>query len=225
MVPAHRGIELQTVFLFIVVVDANHLAGVQSISATESTARSTAAKSAVAGIVGVAEEEEAVVAIEISPHSSEAVAALVAHSEVDVGNHTLVHTLLHAEVEHGLLLSVVDARHLGQVALLIVGLDFVDDAGGQVLEGSLCIARHKFLAVNEYFLHLLTVNLDGTVVAHLCTRQSLHKFFHHRPFRCAVGGRVVDEGVLLERHFLCHSRHHGPLQHDGVSPNDHVAHG
>ena len=121
---------------------------------------------------------------------------LRAGCEIDVGHDTLVHATLDAEVEHGLLLTVLNAADAREVALLVVGLDAVDDVRRQVLEGRLRVARHELLAIDENLLHLLAVDLDGTVVADLCPRQALDELLYHR----ALGrGTLQHDGIGLER--------------------------
>ena len=150
---------------------------------------------------------------------------LGAHAEVHVGDESFVHAFLDTEIEHGFLFSVVDARHLGQVALLVVGFDLVDDAGGQVLQSRLGVAGHELLAVYEDLLHFLSVDFDASVVAHLSTRQALHELFDGGAFGCAISRRVVHEGVFLEHHFLSHGGDGGGLEHDGLCVDVYLAHG
>lgn len=76
-----------------------------------------------------------VVVGKIATHTTHIVAILVTHTQVDIGNHTLVHTFLYTEVEHGLFLSIIDTSHLGEIALLVVCLDLIYDAGRQVFSG------------------------------------------------------------------------------------------
>ena len=149
MVPAEGSIELELILQLIVIVGTYHLAGIQAVATAPETSARTAAESTVAGVIGIGKKHESVVVIEVTTHATHIIAALVTHTQVDVGNHTLVHTLLHTEIEHGLLLTIIDTGYFRKVTLLIVSLDFVDDAGRQVLQGSLGIARHKLLAIHE----------------------------------------------------------------------------
>ena len=137
--------------------------------------------------------------------------------EVGIGEDTLVHATLNAEVEHGLLVAVIDACDLGKVALLVIRLHLVDDAGGKVLHSRLGVADHKLLTVHLYLLHLLTVDGYLTVVAYLRTGQALHQFFDGGTFRCAERRSVVYEGVLAERHLRCVGSDGGALEHDSGS--------
>ena len=224
VIPAKRGIELELVLQLIVIVGSNHFAGIQTIRTTKATTRSTATESSVAGIIGIGKKHESVVIIEVTTHTTHIVAALVTYTQVDVGNQTLVHTLLHTEVEHGLFLAIIDTGYLREITLFIVRLDLVDDAGRQVFQGSLGITRHKLLAIHENLLHFLTIDLDGTVVANLCTGQTLDKFLYHRTFRCTVGCRIIDEGILLQAHLLSHGGYHGTFQHNRLGTHHHLAH-
>ena len=137
--------------------------------------------------------------------------------EVGIGEDTLVHAALNAEVEHGLLVAVVDAGDLGKVALLVIRLHLIDDAGGKVLHRRLGIADHKLLTVHLYLLHLLTVDGYLAVVANLRTGQTLHQFFDGGTFRCAERRSIIYKGVLAERHLRCVGSDGGALEHDSGS--------
>ena len=141
---------------------------------------------------------------------------LRACGEIDVGHDTLVHATLDTEVEHGLFLTVLNTANAREVALLVVGLDTIDDVRRQVLEGRLGIARHELLTIDEDLLDLLAIDLDGTVVADLSARQTLDELLYHRAFGRAERARVIYKGIGLERHFRGMSRHRGAFQHDGI---------
>ena len=141
---------------------------------------------------------------------------LRACGEIDVGHDTLVHATLDAEVEHGLLLTVLNAADAREVALLVVGLDTVDDVRRQVLEGRLRVARHELLTIDEDLLDLLAIDLDGTVVADLSARQTLDELLDNRALGRAERARVIYKGIGLERHLRGMSRHRGAFQHDGI---------
>ena len=187
MIPAKRCIKLEFILLLIIIVGCQHLACIQSIATTKATSWPTATETTVTGIIGITEKHKAVITVEISPHTSGTIPIFITYTEVDIRHQTLVHTLLHIEVEHGLFLTIINTRHLREITFLIVSLDLINNTGWQVLEGSLGISRHELLAVNEDFLHLFTIDFDGTVIAHLSTRQTFHEFFHHRTFRCTIG--------------------------------------
>ena len=187
MIPAEVTVELELILQFVIIVGTYHLAGIQAIGTSESSTGTTSSETTVAGIIGIGKEHESAVIREITAHTTHVIAALVAHTQVDIGNQTLVHTLLDTEVEHGLFLTIINTGYLREITLLIVCLDFLDDAGRQVLQRSFGIAGHKLLAVYQNLLYFLTINFDGTVIAHLCTRQTLYEFLYYRTFRCAIG--------------------------------------
>ena len=222
MIPAKRCIKFDFILLLIIIVSCQHLACIQTIAATEATPWSTATEATVAGIVRIAKKHKPVITVEISAHTSGTIPVFITYTEVDIRHQTLIHTFLHIEVEHGLFLTIINTRHLREITFLIVSLDLINNTGWQVLEGSLGISGHKLLTVNEDFLHLLTIDFDGTVIAHLSTRQTFHKLFYHRTFWSTVGSRIIYEGILLERYFLSHSGNHSPFQHDGISTDDDI---
>ena len=117
------------------------------------------------------------------------IALLSTCSQVGIGHRAAVHAGTQSEVEHSLLVTVVDTRDTGQVALLIVGADTLDDAGRQVLQGRLGIA--ELFVVDLDLRHLLTVNLDVTIVVDLGTRQALHQFLNDGALRRAVGIGII----------------------------------
>ena len=123
MVPSETSVELQLVFLFVVEVSAKHLGGIQSVTTSAKASSSTSAReSHVVGVVGIAHEHYICIVLEEGTHTTCSITVASTCSNVKVREHTLVHTTLHGEVEHGLLLAVVDARHPCEVALLVVCL-------------------------------------------------------------------------------------------------------
>ena len=219
MVPAHASVHLQLVilpvFLLVVEVGAQHLRRLQA-APTSAEASAAPAESAPVDVLGIAESEHAELVFEAHRHGAGGVAVLGSVGQVGVGDETLVHALLHTEVENGLFLAVVDAGDTGQVALLVIRFHLFYNGCGQVLQCRLGVAHHEFLAVHENLLHLLAVDGDVAVVVNLCSWQALYQLLHHRPLWSAVGRGVVDECVLLCRHFQRASGHGGSLQHYGV---------
>ena len=127
---------------------------------------------------------------------------VIAQAQVEIGHIAVVHAFLDGEVEHGLLVAVVDACDARLVALLVIELQALDDGDRDVLQGSLHVAEHELLAVEQDFLHLFSVDGDVAVFIDLGTRNALDEFLDGRPFRRAVGFWVEDDGVLLH-HNLC----------------------
>ena len=227
MVPPDASIPLKLVGILVVELQTEHLGGVAAIGVTaHSTTTATAAtvESLVVDVVGTSHEHDAVLVLEEGAHATLGITLLRTDAEVDIPEEAPVHACLEAEVEHGLLIAVVDAGDAGQVAPLVVGLDAVDDRGGQVLQGSLGVTSHELLAVDLDFLHLLTIDGDFSIVIYLCAREFPHQFLDHRTFRHAVGSRVVDECVFPHHHLGSLSGGCHPFQQDGVGTEREVAH-
>ena len=217
VVPAHAAVQLELILQLIVDVGTHHLGSVQTLTLlTPSATAATAWEAHVVDIVGTREEHHLQIVFHHGAHASTEVTAVGSDSEIDIGHETLVHTWFDTEVEHRFFLSVLDTTDTREVALLIVGLDAVDDVGGQVLEGGLRVACHELLAIHEDLLDFLSVDLDGSVVIDLGTRETLHEFFHHRTFWCTEGAGIIHKGVGLQRHLRGPCRHRGALQHDGI---------
>ena len=178
MVPAYAAVEFEFFGLLVVQVRTDHLCGSQSLTCTTEPATATTAWEAhVVGIVGIGHKEHLHVILHHTTEDAACITVLRTGGKVGIGHDTPVHASLDAEVEYGLLLTVFDTRHTGEVALLVVGLDAVDDVRGQVLHSGLRIARHELLTIDEDLFHLFTIDLDGTVVADLCSRQTTYQFF------------------------------------------------
>ena len=102
---------------------------------------------------------------------------------------------------------------------MVVGLDVVDNRRRNVLQRSLRVARHEFLALDEYLLHLFAVDGYLAVVADTGTGQTLHEFFYRRTFGRAIGRGIIDERVFFQRHLGCLTGYGRPLQHHGIGPH------
>ena len=217
MVPAHTTIYCQFILFLVVQVHACHLHGVQALASSAPTAASTTTGEAhIVGIVGVTHHEHLQIVFHHTTEDTACITALGTGSQVDIGHHALVHTLLDTEIEHRLFLTVLDTRHASQIALLVVGLNAVDNIGRQILQGSLGIASHKLFTVDEDFLYLLTVNLNCTIVAHLCTRYSSYQFLYNRTFWCTESGSIIDEGIGFHRYFRGMGCYGSTFQHDSI---------
>ena len=199
MVPAHAAAQFQAVGILIVGVQTHHLRSLQAVApaTAEASAAATAAEAHVADVVGLGEAHQPHRAVEAGSHQAARIALLGAQSGVDVGEGAAVHAALQSEVEHHLLLAVVDARDAGLVALLVVGLHALHNRCGQVLDGRLRVAGHELLAVDLNLLHLLADDGDGAVIADLGTRQFLHQLLDDGAFWRLVGAGVINQGILL----------------------------
>ena len=221
VVPSDAAVYFDDVFLFIVDIHATHLRGVEAIAVSAKAA--TSAKSHVVDIVGVAHSKDTGRLVKPSAEESFGIPVLGTHTEIDVGHGSLAHASLGTEVEHRLLVTVVDAGDTCQVALLIVGFHLVDDACRDILHGRLGVTGHKLFTVEHDLFHLLAVDGDLTVVAHLSAGQSLDEFLDGGAFGGTVSSAVIYKGVLLECHLQCLSRHLCLFEHHGIGVDNDVA--
>ena len=225
MIPAYATVELQ-LGTFVVQVQTRHLRSSQTLTAhAETSAATTAGESHVVGIVGISHQEDVHAVLHQTTEDTSGIAFLRTCSQVGIGHHTFVHASLDAEVEHRLLLTVVNTADTGQITLLVVGLDAVDDVRRQVLHGSLRVARHELLTVDQNLLHLLTIDLDGTVVAHLGTRQTTHQLLDDRTFWRTESSSIIYKGIGLQGHLGGLTSNRSTFQHDGVGLHGDGAHG
>ena len=107
------------------------------------------------------------------------------------------HALLHAEVNHGLVFTVVDAGEGCLLTLLLHHLHLLDELGGDVLGGQLRVVQEEGFAVYGDFGDGFTVGGDGTVLIHFHAGEFLQEVFQH-----IVVGNLEGRGVILHRIFL-----------------------
>ena len=193
-------------------VATSHLAGGQT--ATAPAAKATPALAS--GVVGVAEHGHTPRVHEARQAKVAGVAAMGAYSAVEVQAPSLAHPLADGEVEHGLLLAVVDTRDTGVVALAVVGLDLTDHAGFQVLQGCLGVAAEELFLVDQDLLDLLTIDLNGTFLGDLGTGELLQQSLEVGACGHTEGVGVIDEGVGLHFHLRGLGGDHGVLQQPGI---------
>ena len=215
MVPAYATVEGQLTSLLVVHVQTDHLRSGQSLTAHTETA-TTAAKAHIIDVVGTSHHHQCHILLHQTVKRTGRITATRTDTHIIVGHETSVHTWLDTKVEHGLLLTIVDTADTSQVTLLVVSLDTVNDVRRQILHGSLRIARHELLTINENLLHLLTIDLDTSVIVDLSTRQALHQFLNHRSLRSTESSGIIHKGVSLQRDLGSMASDRSTLQHDGI---------
>ena len=216
MVPSDTGIKFKAVFLLVVQIESQHLGCRQSLSSSTEAATATTGESHIIHVVGTHGDKYLQVGALHSCKDSATITTARSCCQVGIHHISPVHATLDTEVENSFLLTIVNTAHSRQITLLVIGSYALNDRGGQVLHGSLRVACHKFLTVNQNFLHLLTVNGYLSIVVHLGTRQFLHQFLHYGALRCAVSRGIIYKGVFLQRHLGSLTSHRGTLQHDGI---------
>ena len=217
MVPAHTTIQPQLIGLLVVDIDTCHLHGSQSLTShAETSTSSTTREAHIVGVIGIGHHHQVQAVTHQATEDTTCITMLRTSSQVGVQHESLVHTRFNAEVEDGLLLTILNTRYTSKVTLSVVGLDTIDDIGRQVFQGRLGVARHELFAFHKDLLHFLTINLNRTVVTDLSTRQSFYQFLNHRSLWSTEGIGIIDKGIGLQCHLRCMSRHCGTLQHDGI---------
>ena len=216
MIPAQAGIQLQVLAVVVVEVQTCHLARIKTVATAEATTTATTGESHVVRVIGIEHTRDARSAILVRTHQAARIAALRTRTKVGICEEAPVHARLDTEVQHGLLVTVVDTRHAGKIALLIVGTNIIDDVCRQVLHGCLCVTRHEFLTVNENLFNRLTIDGDLAVVIHLGTWQFLHQLLSNTTLRGTIGGCIIDEGIFLHRHLRGLGRCRYAFQHDCI---------
>ena len=137
-------------------------------------------------------------------------------SQVEVGHVPVVHTLLDGEVEHRLLLPVLNTRDASLITLLIVELYVLDDGDRQVLQRRLHITEHKLLTIEQDLLHLLAIHGDITILIHLSTRHTFDELLNGRAFRCTEGIRIIYQRILFHHHLRSLCCDNGLFQHHAL---------
>ena len=132
--------------------------------------------------------------------------------------------LLHLEVEHRLLLAVVDACDARQVRLAVVGFHLLHDVGWQVLEDEFLVVVEKLLAIDENLLHLLAVVGNLAIVVDDDARQLLEQLLNHGAGGKREGGGVIYHGVLNDGHLRQQTCDDSLLHERGILAQEDVLH-
>ena len=164
-------------------------------------------ETAVVGIVGIGDDADLALFREAAAHEgtlpAPVVQALLAGGDVvtaaahQVAEHAVHHPLLHAQVNHRFVFSVIDAGEFGLLALLLHHLHLLDELGGNVLGGQLRVVQEEGFAVYGYLGDGFSVGGDGAVLVHLHAGKLLQEVFQH-----IVIGDFERRGVVLHRIFL-----------------------
>ena len=115
------------------------------------------------------------------------------------------------DVHHLLPHAVVYACAHGLVALAAVGLDVLDDVGGQVVECFREVAAREIRAVHHEAAHRLALEVERPV-AQFQARHLADDVAQHVALRGDQGVEVVDHGVLLRDEEQARGGHRGFAQ-------------
>ena len=167
----------------------------------------------VVGVVGIAKEGHAPGIHEACHAEVAQIALLRTIGAFDIALPALAHSLLDGQVQHGLLFAVVDAGDAGVVALAVVGLDLTDHIGLNVLQRHLRVVAEELLLVDQDFLYLLAVDLDGALLGDFSAGELLQQRLEIGTGRDAEGVGIIYKGVGLHLH-LRSLRRHQRLAHE-----------
>ena len=197
MVPTDTTINSDNVLLLIVQVQTNHLSSGKSLTATTETATATT-EAHIVDVVGTGHQEGFEVIFHHTTEDTAAITVLSTGCQVCIDHDTFVHTCLDAEVENRFLFTIINTADTRQITLLVVGTYTLDDRGGQILHGSLCITGHELLAIHHNLLNLFTIDGYLTVVINLGSWKALHQFLNNGTLGCTISRGIIYKGVCLD---------------------------
>ncbi|EJW92261.1 hypothetical protein EVA_19628 [gut metagenome] len=137
-------------------------------------------------------------------------------SQIDIPKDTLVHTFLYFQIKHRLLFTVINTGNTCQVRFFIVSFKFVNHIHRQILQPSLHISAKELLAIHHQFFNFLTIDFHISIIIYLGTRQFLHQFFQHSPFRRTIGRRIECNRIFQHLHLWSLSYHYSLSQHNSI---------
>ena len=133
---------------------------------------------------------------------------MVTCSEVDIAKPSLIHALLHSQVEHRFFFSILNARHTCHIRLSIISTHILHHIYRQVLQASSHIASEELLAIHHNLRDALAVDLYIAFRIHLGTRHLSHQLFEHGTFGYPIGSCVVHQRIAYRLHLGHLGCHH-----------------
>ena len=98
----------------------------------------------------------------------------------------VLHPFLYRKVDHSLVLAVIHSGQSRQIALAVYHLKLFDHFHRQILGCYLGVVGEKFLAFDEYLLHLLAVGCDLALRIDLHARQAFEQILHYGVGLCLI---------------------------------------
>ena len=175
---------------------------------------STSAASTTVRIVDVSNHTSLSPILETIHIEALAIALMRTASQVNIAKPTLLHALLDGEVNHRLLLSIINTRHTSHIRLLVVGFHLIHNLAWEVLHRDALVVAKELLAIHENLRDALSVDFDVAVVIHLCPRQLADEFLQHTTLRHLESVGIENNRVLLHLDRFQRTSHHGSLQLD-----------
>ena len=180
-------------------------------------------EAAVVGVVGTGDDAELGTFREAAHHEVALEAPVihglcaggnvVASAGLQVSEDAVHHAALDAEVDDGLVVTVVNAGELGLLALFLHHLHFLDKLGGDVLGSQLRVVHEEGLAVNHDFVDGFSVGGDIAALVHFHAGKLLQEVFQHVVVGDLEGRGIVLHGVLLDDDGITHGADRCGVQH------------
>ena len=147
----------------------------------------TARKALVVHVIGRTHYRHLGFVHEAVQHKAAHIAVFRPSGHVGITEPTLVHAFLYGQVEHRLLLTVVNTGDTCQIGLLVVGFQLLYHIYRQVLQTGLYVSTEELLAVDHNLRQVLTVDFHITLVVNLRTGQLLHQLLEHGSLGGTIG--------------------------------------
>ena len=192
-------------------IHAEALRGVDAPVAAEATEAVAVAigESKVVGIVGRTDKGQLIVVPEAVYVESGLIAVVGAVTGLHGAEPAILHARFHGEVDHSLILAVVNAGETRQIALAVDHLQLVDHVHRQIFRRHLRVVGEKLFAIHQNFGHGLAVGRDLAVGIDFHARQALEQILDHGVGLClvAVGIELHRVGHHLYRSLDAHGGH------------------
>ena len=154
--------------------------------------------------------------VEVVCHVLEPVAVLCSVAGIGIGEEAVSHALLHLQVEHSLLLAVINACNARKIALLVIELDLVDSIHRDILECHILVCAEEVLSFHKYAVDRLAVKLYGTVILNCHSRVLLYEFFEHRALCHAESRGVIHQCISRSRNGRNFGNHQSFIEQLGI---------
>ena len=199
MVEVHAGLCNNEIGLFVVQVNHTCLGCIEATASHAHTSTKASAATAthahVIGVVGVEHTHYTIVVTHVHTKQTARIAVLSTLAQVNIHHRTTVHAGTDTEVEHCLLVTIIDTSNTGQVTLFVIRAYLFYNRGRQVLQ--CCLGITKLLTIHLNLRHGLTINLNIAVVVEFSAWHTLYQFLNNRTLRGAIGISIKDQGITL----------------------------
>jgi len=149
-------------------------------------------------------------------HNTSHVAVFRTSGHIGITEPPLVHAFLYGQVEHRLLLTVVNTGDTCQIGLLVVGFQLLYHIYRQILQTGLYVSTKELLPVDHNLRQVLTVDFHIPLVINLRTGQLLHQLFEHGSLGGTISRGIIDQCIFHHLHLRRFCRNHSLGQHHRI---------